>query len=210
MRIRNIIKRIYLKLVRNKYTRRLLRVGAIPISWIVIIASGLFDRRWYALQHVDGRIVKFPLVHYLVLGRFRGLTPNILFTPEYFSPRSWSNLLLDPLAHYIIFKKNWKIPTHPLFDGAQVEYGRFMSPLSSFLSRVEANTKMPIDKQLIEALDEPIFWGDALAVLNKNNQSGFIKNQSVEKIFQKNHLTIKTKQYLSTIIQKVKLIFLIT
>ncbi len=81
-----------------------------------ILASGVFERRWYQAQ--AGREFEQPIQavrHYLDQGRVRGLTPSPLFDPAWFDPGRWAAAGRDPLLRYLDGGPGAFGP-HPLFD----------------------------------------------------------------------------------------------
>lgn len=67
-----------------------------------ILASGLFDARWYLEHHADVAAAGYPpLLHYLVHGWKEGRSPGPDFDAEWYLKRYLDIVGADPLLHFI-------------------------------------------------------------------------------------------------------------
>jgi GT2 family glycosyltransferase len=133
--------------------RRLVRKRDHLLRIRSILASGLMDVEWYSVQ--AGREFTTPraAVHdYLISGRLAGLSPNILFCPEWIVGRQSRTTPKDPLIRYLagdIHK-----PTHPLFDlesyraAVPQSLGHRGGPLGYFLENATESTVVPVTEQV--------------------------------------------------------------
>ena len=176
-RLKTLLKKVYIFGMKKRLLRLPMRMAALLIGLAVIYPSGLFDKNWYRKQHVDGRLKHLPLVHYLVLGRYRGLMPNILFSPEYFSPNHWNHQLLDPLASYILLKKNWTKATHPLFGGDLVKRDRYRPPLATYLLDKTTKRPLPLDDGMSTLFKKEVSQKKAYATISKIQDEWFIEER---------------------------------
>lgn len=112
------MKRFIKAIFKMSKIRKLVYLLQIPVSYVIIGVSGLFDKKWYELQCNSIDRTRLPLgstlLHYLAIGRRKGYSPHPLFMPEYFDPRNWHTSMIDPLTRYIVDRKNWDEPTSPM------------------------------------------------------------------------------------------------
>lgn len=132
-----------------RLARRVLLMLHMPIAWVVIRSYGLFDDDWYRLQYGGHRHELFknktPLIHYLYVGRFVGLTPSPFFVAEYYDHRRWNHAIIDPLLKYSVQPSNWSRPTSVLFDPIRfAETSGFRPPLSIYLSRLRKDNEVAV------------------------------------------------------------------
>lgn len=87
-----------------------------------VLASGLFDARWYLAQAAflgDDVDELAALRHYLAKGRRAGRTPHRWFLPEWIDPRGWATAEEDPLVTYVRRSSVRRTSApHPCFDPA--------------------------------------------------------------------------------------------
>ena len=147
----------------------------IPISFTVIATYRIFDYEWYKSQFVgEQKWIKNSsraLLHYLLHGRRRGLTPNPFFVPEYFDSQNWQGSIIDPLTRYLVEKKNWSLPTSIIFNpqNETVTHQALRAPLVSFLRQINHETFIVFDVNG----SEPKEWGvlkRELYAANRNYQ----------------------------------------
>ena len=90
MNVFNTMNRIkkYVKILLSRHKiRKFLFLVQVPVSFIVIYFSRLFDGSWYRIQLnvVDeervGSLLSSHLLHYIIIGRRKGYTPSPLFIP---------------------------------------------------------------------------------------------------------------------------------
>ena len=160
-RIKQVIKQL---LGRRKVRLLLTFILALP-SWVIVRASGVFDRDWYIRQYAGDRneVVKkqFPLMHYLLLGRQKGLSPSPFFIGEYYDPWRWHNSIQDPLIKYITRVSTWSRPTSILFDGRfHQSHSKFLPPLIQYLRQLkrQGDVKVYYDAQFAAA--RKVMWSD--------------------------------------------------
>ena len=165
--------------VRKLLSRRKVRLGLwilfIPISFTVIATHRIFDYEWYKSQFVGKqkwiKNSSRALLHYLLHGRRRGLTPNPFFVPEYFDSQNWQGSIIDPLTRYLVEKKNWSLPTSIIFNpqNETVTHQALRAPLVSFLRQINHETFIVFDVNC----SEPKEWGvlkPELYAANRNYQ----------------------------------------
>jgi len=154
--------KIYKLMQKNVATRKLTTVSLLGLSFIVIGFSGVFEKSWYRLQKVTYGDIrdKLPLLaHYILVGRKKGYTPHPLFVAQYFDPTGWSTSKADPLARYLLQKKHWNTPTHPLFDGSRFDIeNRTGNPLRYFVKVSNNSTELPVDHAHGEYEHVPVKW----------------------------------------------------
>lgn len=138
------MKRLAKAILARTKVRKALFIFQIPFSYVIIKISRIFDKNWYELQcnSIDDEKIRKvgPLIHYLVLGRRKGYSPNSLFLPEYFDSRNWHRSIIDPLTRYIIDRKNWNLPTSFAFRGDEAKPGR--ASLLNFYTNPHKNQNM--------------------------------------------------------------------
>lgn len=167
----NKVKTQIKKLLERRKVRMLLQLILMPVSWFAIRLLGLFDSIWYKAQYVGGRTAglqrHMPLVHYLLIGRQKGLTPLPFFMGEYYDPHRWAISIIDPLLKYSIRKNTWQRPTSILFDARSTEIkpGVIRPPLSVYLTKLRKRGDAPIyfDKQL--NITKNFHWTDIKGTL---------------------------------------------
>ena len=85
----------------------------------LIIASGLFDIRWYLRQYDDVRRAGVdPLLHYLLYGSAEGRDPNLLFDSDWYLQQNSDVRAagINPLLHYLQHGAVEGRDPHPLFE----------------------------------------------------------------------------------------------
>lgn len=177
------VKQLIKKTLRRRKVRLILATLLMPVSFVIISLYRLFDYDWYKSQFAEDRrwVANryIALVHYLLHGKRRGLTPNPFFIPEYFDNRNWQDSILDPLMRYIIDKNNWRLPTSILFNprNSDIEKNRFMPPLAVFMRNLNDKTLILADGHTKE-----LIWSDIKPSLLKSNnvyrQQEMLRNQS--------------------------------
>jgi hypothetical protein len=96
-----------------------LRLGGRRARVDLIIASELFDIRWYLAQHDDVcRARVDPLLHYLLHGGGEGRDPNPLFDGDWYLQRNSDVHAagINPLFHYLQNGAAEGRNPHPQFD----------------------------------------------------------------------------------------------
>ncbi len=172
-----LIKNTLKQLLGCKKIRKVLWVLLAPMSFSVIKFYGVFDFNWYKLQFVgDSKWItgsSMALLHYLVHGRRRGLTPNPFFIPEYFEASSWQISIIDPFTHYLIDKKKWTLATSPIFNPQKFDRTGNLSkaPLVEFLCQLEDKTTIPVDIEYSKTT-----WAELKPIMYSANQT--YKNQT--------------------------------
>jgi glycosyltransferase involved in cell wall biosynthesis len=80
-----------------------------------IIASGLFDAKWYLERYPDVAAANYPaLLHYLLHGALEGRSPGPGFSAEWYLARYSDVVGLNPLIHYIDHgREEGRIPVQP-------------------------------------------------------------------------------------------------
>ncbi|WP_448663703.1 hypothetical protein ACG3SL_03235 [Sphingomonas sp. CJ20] len=72
-------------------------------AWRVIRASGLFDARYYRMQHPGDAALDDPLAHYVREGEARGLSPHPLFDPAWYTEQLGDTPMpMGALVHYLL------------------------------------------------------------------------------------------------------------
>lgn len=120
-----------------------------PIEAVIVRSVGLFDYDWYNRQFcggkTDGLKRRLPLIHYLLVGRKKGLSPNPFFVGEYFDRWRWNQSIVDPLLKYVLRRRTWGQPTSLLFDGKKSGLtSKLVPPLAVYLRRLKQNGDAPI------------------------------------------------------------------
>lgn len=212
----SMLKKILRKFLGRKNVRLCLLVVHIPIAWVIIRTLNLFDTEWYRMQDCKSRMTwlhsSTPLLHYLAIGRRKGLTPSPFFVGEYYDSRRWNISIIDPLLKYILHRKTWPSATSPLFDGSiYPDRSRFTPPLYGYMKELRNDTdavfiyhdrrirngakikwiniKDSIYKEVQERTAQQKMWREAepVAHFNKSKESALIEESRVFN-FSKNDL----------------------
>ena len=154
-------KTIIKSLLAKQKVRQLLLIAQSIPAWVIIRALGLFDDDWYRRQYAGGKTEQYrsrtTLMHYLLVGRKKGLSPSPFFIPEYYDSTRWNISILDPLVKYTLRKNTWKSPTSVFFDGGvfNASTSKVLPPLSVYLKawRADKNIRIYFDKKISQKDD---------------------------------------------------------
>lgn len=148
---------------RYKAVRVFLKVPYYAGAVILLSITGLFDKNWYGLQKLKMGDIRdrLPLIlHYLIVGRYKGYTPHPLFIPEYFDTGARAGFV-DPTIKYLLKKTLWSKPTHPYFDGSEYQkHAEGKNPLVHFIKHANNKTALPVEKMLKKTVVKPITYGE--------------------------------------------------
>ena len=150
-------KQIAKKVLRIHRARKTLFIFFVPLSFIFLRFSRLFDTEWYQAQQTNPQQFQTKtkaVVHYLLVGRHRGFSPHPLFIPEYFDSGNWHGSLIDPLIRYRFDPTNRHAATSLFFDGKN-------EPLHVFLRTLNEKTALHYENKTIT-------WKDLNQKLYKN------------------------------------------
>ncbi|WP_299034348.1 glycosyltransferase [uncultured Pseudokineococcus sp.] len=138
-----------------------------------VLRSGLVDRAWYQLQ--AGRTFDSDAsaaAHYVLRGRFAGLSPCPLFEPEWYLPQTWREADRDPLATYLRHGAGARVSPHPLFepDAWLAEHPEAaehpVGALGHFLAVADRGTELPVPAEVRRSRERaglpPLRYGDLL------------------------------------------------
>lgn len=171
------------KVLSQHRLREVLVLLQIPLAWAVIRSFGVFDSSWYRSQYHNERNQKIqsiaPLIHYLLIGRRKGITPSPFFAAEYFDDR-WLVSILDPLLKYLIKPSRWSRQTSIIFDPSNMHNKPSnLPPLAVYMKRVrKGSNELALDSRISPYINSSVDSTSLLAAIMKKVD---IRNDQIKK-----------------------------